>query len=82
MRTPNSEIPSVGKVDMSWIQTPLPPVNLTPRPSPHVIKVEDDTAMDEGDAMATHSTSAEGGETVEEHLQNYDYDVAGEDEWN
>lgn len=28
--TPNGEIPSVGKVDLAWVQTPLPPVNLSP----------------------------------------------------
>lgn len=80
MRTPNSEIPSVGKVDMSWIQTPLPPVNLAPKPM-STIKIEEDTNMDEGDAMASSPTHG-GGEAVEEQHQNYDYDVAGEDEWN
>lgn len=81
MRTPNSEIPSVGKVDMSWIQTPLPPVNLTPKPLHTTTKIEEDTTMDEGDAMANNPAAAER-EVVEEPHQNYDYDVAGEDEWN
>ncbi|KUJ10326.1 RNA-binding domain-containing protein [Mollisia scopiformis] len=81
MRTPDNEIPSVGKVEMSWIQTPLPPVNLTPKPSSTAIKVDDDTAMDEGDAMASSPVQA-GGEVVEEQHSSYDYDVAGEDEWN
>lgn len=78
MGTPNSVIPSVGKVEMSWIQTPLPPV--VSKSSHTTIKVDDDTAMDEGDAMAGHSAPVEA-DVVDDH-QNYDYDVAGEDEWN
>src|SRR5580700_957750 len=27
--TSNGEIPSVGKVELAWVQTPLPPVNLS-----------------------------------------------------
>ncbi|KAE8450530.1 hypothetical protein EG329_006261 [Mollisiaceae sp. DMI_Dod_QoI] len=79
MNTRNSEIPSVGKVDMAWIQTPLPPVSLTPKPAVKT-KVEEDTNMDEGDAMA--SSPAQGGGEPAEEQHNYDYDVAGEDEWN
>ncbi|CZR62353.1 uncharacterized protein PAC_12250 [Phialocephala subalpina] len=97
MKTPNSEIPSVGKVDMAWIQTPLPPVTLqttsTPTPKQSIsattIKVDEDTNMDEGDAMASSPANGggEGGVVAggeEQHIGggNYDYDVAGEDEWN
>lgn len=90
MRQSNNEIPSIGKVDMAWINTPLPPVTLQTTSTPKqpvsatTIKVDDDTHMDEGDAMAS-SPAVGGGEVVggeEQHVGNYDYDVAGEDEWN
>lgn len=74
----NSEIPSVGKVELSWIQTPLPPVNVA-KP---VAKPEsgDDTPMIEGDAMAPIS-----GPTPQnhghEHAENIDYDVADDNDW-
>lgn len=77
---------------MAWINTPLPPVTFpsstsTPKQpvSTTTIKVDDDTNMDEGDAMA--SSPAQGGGpggdgAEEQHVGSYDYDVAGEDEWN
>ena len=73
---PGGEIPSVGKVDLSWIQTPLPPVNVAALKG---LKDEDAT-MDEGDAMAHTSSPARGG-LAHEQAENIDYDVADDSEW-
>jgi RNA-binding protein 26 len=74
----NNEIPGVGKVELSWIQTPLPPVNIAKA----IIKAEngDDTAMDEGDAMASVSSLAHQTHGHEQS-ENIDYDVADDNDW-
>ena len=84
----SGEIPSVGKVDLSWIQTPLPPVTLPNTQNlSGGIKAEADVKMEggmEGDAMAQDSSSIgiSGGVGGEREIQeNIDYDVAGDDEW-
>ncbi|ESZ98695.1 hypothetical protein SBOR_0933 [Sclerotinia borealis F-4128] len=79
----NGEVPSVGKVDLAWIQTPLPPVilpNTQNSAGGGDVKIEG--AM-EGDAMAQDSTSmGMGGTGGERDMQeNIDYDVAGDDDW-
>lgn len=78
---PNGEIPAVGKVELAWIQTPLPPVTL-----PSKNKVErngdDDVPMDDGDAMASTSSPAHAvGLLKEEQTENIDYDVADDNDW-
>ena len=72
------EIPSVGKVELSWIQTPLPTVMLNA--AGKVIKAED-TDMGEGDAMAATSSPAQGGSHAHEHSGDIDYDVADDNDW-
>jgi hypothetical protein len=72
---PGGELPSVGKVDLAWIQTPLPPVNLAAK----ALNGED-VMMDEGDAMAHTSSPARGGHGHEQH-ENLDYDVADDNDW-
>ncbi|PMD47294.1 hypothetical protein L207DRAFT_448907 [Hyaloscypha variabilis F] len=78
---PNGEIPSVGKVELSWIQTPLPPVTLPAKTN--FAKVgDDDVQMDDGDAMAaTNSPAHGGGGEQQEAQENLDYDVADDNEW-
>jgi hypothetical protein len=73
---PGGELPSVGKVELSWIQTPLPPVNLA------ALKASngEDATMDEGDAMAHTSSPARGGQGHEQQ-ENIDYDVADDNDW-
>ncbi|RDL38838.1 uncharacterized protein BP5553_03178 [Venustampulla echinocandica] len=74
----DGEIPSVGKVELAWVQTPLPPVNLNNTSKPH----GDDTAMDEGDAMAMESSPPRGMASHErEPMENLDYDIADDNEW-
>ncbi|KAH7383662.1 hypothetical protein BKA64DRAFT_682858 [Cadophora sp. MPI-SDFR-AT-0126] len=75
------EIPSAGKVELAWVKTPLPPVTI-PAAKPVQFKNDEDTNMDEGDAMATGSP-AQGAATAEgnhEQQENLDYDVA-DDDW-
>jgi RNA-binding protein 26 len=74
----DGEIPNVGKVELSWIQTPLPPVNLAKT----ILKTEtgDDVAMDEGDAMAPISSPAQQAHG-QEQTENIDYDVADDNDW-
>ena len=78
---PNGEIPSVGKVELLWIQNPLPPVTLPTKTS--VAKHgEDDVQMDDGDAMAATSSPAPvGGGEQHEAQEKLDYDVADDNEW-
>jgi RNA-binding protein 26 len=74
----NGELPNVGKVELSWIQTPLPPVNLA-KP---IVKAEngEDMAMDEGDAMAAVPSQAHQAHGHEQ-AENIDYDVADDNDW-
>lgn len=80
--TTNGEIPLVGKVDLTWVQTPLPPVTLPPTTNPSK-NGDDDTQMEEGDAMSTSSPAhgAGGNHAKEEHQENIDYDIADENDW-
>lgn len=74
------EIPSVGKVELSWIQTPLPPVALNA--AGKVVKVED-MDMGEGDAMAATSSPAHGNAQGHDRQQgDLDYDVADDNDWD
>lgn len=83
----NSEIPGVGKVDLAWIQTPLPPVTLpsaAPIAKPDTNDHENgDTDMGgngEGDAMAqdTHRGPAQ---SQKREQQELDYDIGDDNEW-
>ena len=78
-----SEIPGVGKVELSWIATPLPPVNLTPKTedqdasSPSKMDTDEHGDRDvEGDAMADHERN--GNEDGDERERDMDYEN-GED---
>lgn len=73
-----TEIPGVGKVELSWVQMPLPAVKLNAEGK--VVKVED-TEMGEGDAMATTAKEAVGRE-VKEERRDLDYDVADDNDWD
>ncbi|CZT43787.1 uncharacterized protein RSE6_03874 [Rhynchosporium secalis] len=75
------EIPAAGKVEFSWVKTPLPPVAPSTKPAQKDSN-EEDTNMDEGDAMATGSPSrgAVAADRGHEHQENLDYDVA-DDDW-
>lgn len=54
---PDGELPSVGKLEMAWVQTPLPPVNLNATKSEmDVVKHENDN-----DVMALDSSPVRGG---------------------
>lgn len=77
---PNGEIPSVGKVELAWIQTPLPPVNLSKPEAATASKMEDV----EGDAMAEDSspTHGNGGAgAANDQREDIDYDVADDNDW-
>ena len=78
--TPSGEIPSVGKVEMTWVQTPLPPVNLA-KTATGTSGSMDDTLMDEGDAMAATSSPAHAMHHGQEQQENIDYDVADDNDW-
>lgn len=71
----NNEIPSVGKVELAWVQTPLPPVNLF-----NTNNKTEDSIMDEGDAMMSVSMPAHN-DAKREQMENLDYDVADDNEW-
>ncbi len=61
----STEIPSVGKVEFSWVNTPLPPVLVTPK------QQDGDTTMAEGDGAAV----VDGARNAD-----VDYDVAEDDD--
>lgn len=79
--TNNGEIPSAGKVEMAWVQTPLPPVNLSSKPT-GAAKPEsgDGMQIDEGDAMVQDSSPMQGSGHGQEQ-QELDYDVADDNDW-
>lgn len=75
---PNSEVPGVGKVEMGWVPNgPLPPVKST---STTQFSKQEDTVMDEGDAMAQDERDVRGQHTTEQ-LPEVDYDVADDNDW-
>ena len=82
--TPGGEIPGVGKVELSWVQTPLAPV--TPTTPAAAAPRGEDTAMgmDEGDAMASGPVGGGAGARQTHEQQesaNLDYDVADDNDW-
>lgn len=89
----NGELPSIGKVEMAWVQTPLPPVDSSKFNKPSVVQTEqsggDENMADEGDAMS-HSQvdekmdtggSGGGGTGRGQDHQELDYDVADDNDW-
>lgn len=90
--TTNSEIPGVGKVELAWIQTPLPPVALPPAiPAvKHETEIKHEQATGngdvnmenerEGDAMAQAEQRASAPGHRQEQLE-LDYDVGDDNEW-
>ncbi|PQE23227.1 hypothetical protein CJF31_00006960 [Rutstroemia sp. NJR-2017a BVV2] len=80
---PNGEIPSVGKVELAWMQTPLPPVNLSKPEAATTSKMEDV----EGDAMADDSSPTHGNggagpaNDQRDAREDIDYDVADDNDW-
>jgi len=84
--TPGGQIPSVGKVELAWVQTPLPPINLstkTPLLKSEVeAKPESEDSPMEGDAMAHDSSPAHAlGHGHDPAQENIDYDVADDNDW-
>ncbi|RFU28552.1 hypothetical protein B7463_g7770, partial [Scytalidium lignicola] len=79
--TPGGEIPSVGKIELAWIQTPLPPAGLENKTSTVKFDSNEDTAMDEGDAMAHVAGSGRGDGYGKEQPESIDYDVADDNDW-
>lgn len=85
----NSEIPGVGKVELSWIQTPLPPVVF---PSAAAAAKPDtgnndyengDTDMGgsgEGDPVA-HDVPRGSAQSQRREQQELDYDIGDDNEW-
>ena len=70
------DIPSVGKVEFAWVNTPLPPVAAT-AVKQAVDEGDGDTGMGEASADGDNGGKAEDGQTV---VMEPDYDVAEEDE--
>ncbi|KAG9247004.1 hypothetical protein BJ878DRAFT_232407 [Calycina marina] len=71
---PNGELPSVGKLELSWIQTPLAPV----KPKMEDTAMTEEAEADEGDAMAA---TGEASTRYEQPAENFDYDVADDNDW-
>ncbi|KZF23450.1 hypothetical protein L228DRAFT_260275 [Xylona heveae TC161] len=65
----SSDIPGVGKVELSWVNTPLPPVSLPPK-QPEQPSQDNDAQMGDGDATAADSA----------RHADVDYDVADDDD--
>lgn len=86
------ELPAIGKVEMSWMQTPLPPIVAAPARPVAPIKHEnghadEDVQMEEGDAMVMTASSTNHRATEQTHhtggdqQENLDYDVADDNDW-
>lgn len=86
--TTGSEIPSVGKVEMSWV--PVLSSSVNPHPQSNVSRngIDDDVPA-EGEITAPRPVSGEGNgtsssfrpESQQNSNANVDYDVAYENEW-
>lgn len=87
------ELPGVdGVLDMSWVNTPLPPVGdagpkTTPTPTSNSYHEDSAQAASAvvGDAMAGFDEAEEAGSRIDEAPEegevDMDYDVAGEEGW-
>ena len=73
----SKDIPGVGQVDFSWVNTPLPPVTI---PSTKANGAEnEDTDMGGANATGDNSIGKEfGGQPLQAEV---DYDVAEDDDW-
>lgn len=80
--TPGGEIPSVGKVELVWVQTPLPSATVPAKTvNPTQNENSEDSTMDEGDAMISSSSPGQGGGHGQEQQDSIDYDVADDNDW-
>jgi RNA-binding protein 26 len=84
----NGEIPSIGKVEMAWMQTPLAPITRAPFKPVTAARngnADEDTQMEEGDAMVSTSSPAQhlpsGEHAGGDQQENLDYDVADDNDW-
>lgn len=75
---PKGELPGVGKIEMSWIRTPLPPIDMSKyhKTVGVELKEEEDTEMGNGDGGQQNG----GGRDAEQHdvQQDLDYDTSEE----
>jgi RNA-binding protein 26 len=77
--TSNGEIPSAGKIELAWVQTP---VDLsTSSLSVSKMEKQDEMKLGEGDATMQISTPTHGDGQRQEHHQDLDYDVADDNDW-
>lgn len=77
--TPGCDIPGVGKVEMAWAKTPLPPVDLEKLKA----KQADDMDYEAGTADDAYSGYGGNGNGVGAagQEQEMDYDVADDNDW-
>jgi RNA-binding protein 26 len=75
---PGGEIPSVGKVELAWVQTAM-----LPSTSPSGVNNlgKSDEMQSEGDAIMQDSTPTHGDGQGQRHHQDLDYDVADDNDW-
>lgn len=86
----NSEIPGVGKVELAWIQTPLPPVTLPSASSatkPDMTAKNDNESRDadmdgigEDNSMVQDENRGPG-QGQKREPQELDYDISEDNEW-
>lgn len=81
----NGEIPSAGRVELSWVQTPLPPVSL---PTKVAVAAKPDNVdgmqVDQADEIGHTSSSVSGSAHIQEPQQQHqelDYDYADDNDW-
>lgn len=70
------DLPSIGKVEMTWVNTPLPPVQLGASQTARRGSQDDDTEMAGSNA---EGFGAGGGNTASKEAE-MDYDVAEDDD--
>jgi RNA-binding protein 26 len=86
---PNGELPAIGKVEMAWVQTPLPPVNIQ---KPQISTEPHDDGLDQHMGDGKHDASEQshdhppqdhgvGHRQERRERQELDYDVADDNEW-
>ena len=82
--TANGELPSIGKVEMAWVQTPLPPVDLSKlNKTADVVALPASSAQqpEDQDVAMHESAPATSDNRGNEATQDLDYEVADDGEW-
>jgi RNA-binding protein 26 len=73
---PDGDIPGVGKVEMTWVSTPLPPVNLAA-----LNAKKEDEEMHSMDVDVSPQRGGGNSAITAQRMENLDYEVADDEDY-